>query len=108
MQIYNLTQINASQSPLDKAYLEFLRVPTMSLGVYRLPAGGEDPQQPHTEDEAYHVISGRGMIRVGEEDQPIAAGAVVYVPTNVPHRFHAITEDLVILVMFAPAEYTNR
>ena len=31
-------------------------------------------------------------------------GTVVYVPTEVEHRFHMIDEDLTILVFFAPAE----
>jgi mannose-6-phosphate isomerase-like protein (cupin superfamily) len=44
------------------------------------------------------------MIRVGVEDRPIAAGSVVYVPPRVDHRFHSITEELRLLVVFAPAE----
>ena len=42
------------------------------------------------------------MIRVGEGDRPVAAGSMVYVDEGVEHRFHSITEDLTILVMFAP------
>lgn len=80
----------------------------MSLGLYSLPAGGADPQQPHTEDEVYYVISGRAQIRVGaagaEEDRAVQPGSIVFVAANVPHRFHSIAEDLTILVFFAPAE----
>ncbi|MCK7526822.1 MAG: cupin domain-containing protein [Ignavibacteriales bacterium] len=32
----------------------------MSMGLYVLPTGGGDPQSPHTEDEVYYVVSGRG------------------------------------------------
>jgi len=71
-----------------------------------LAAGAIDTQQPHTEDEVYYIISGRGLIRVGSEDRPVEAGTVVYVKANIEHRFHTITEDLRILVIFAPAEYT--
>jgi mannose-6-phosphate isomerase-like protein (cupin superfamily) len=42
------------------------------------------------------------MIRVGEEDRPVTAGSIIYVDEAVEHRFHSITEDLKILVMFAP------
>jgi mannose-6-phosphate isomerase-like protein (cupin superfamily) len=76
------------------------------MGLYELPAGGIDPQQPHTEDEVYYVVSGRALIRVGNEDQRVSAGSIVFVAANVEHRFHTITEDLSILVFFAPAEYT--
>ena len=87
---------------------EFLRSPALSMGIYRLPAGGIDPQKPHSEDEVYLVYSGRGVITVGAEDRPVQPGALVYVPALVEHRFHSISEELTVLVFFAPAEYTNR
>jgi mannose-6-phosphate isomerase-like protein (cupin superfamily) len=69
-----------------------------------LPAGARDPQEPHTEDEVYHVVGGKGRIRVGEEDRTVEAGTVVFVEAGVDHRFHSIEEDLTVLVFFAPAE----
>jgi mannose-6-phosphate isomerase-like protein (cupin superfamily) len=106
VQAYEQADLVTRLRESGRAYLEFLREPTMSLGLYALPAGGVDPQQPHTEDEAYYIIQGRGMIRVGNEDRPVEPGSTVYVAANVAHRFHTITEDLLILVFFAPAEYT--
>lgn len=106
MQVYQLDDVNAQHEPHTKRYIEFLRVPALSLGLYRLAAGAHDPQLPHSEDEAYHIISGRGMIRVGEEDQLVGPGTIVFVPKQIAHRFHTITEDLCVLVIFAPAEYT--
>ena len=87
-----------------KLYLEFLRVPAMSMGLYALKAGATDPQKPHNEDEAYYIVSGRGQIRVGDEDRPVQPGSIVYVAKHVPHKFHTITEDMQILVFFAPQE----
>ncbi len=40
----------------------------------------------------------------GEEDREVEAGTVVYVGVRVEHRFHSITEELRILVFFAPAD----
>lgn len=85
-------------------YLEFLRVPDLSVGLYVLEAGGVDRQSPHTEDEAYIVMSGRGRLRMGDEDVAVGPGSVAFVATGVEHRFHDITERLVILVAFGPAE----
>ena len=76
----------------------------MSLGLYSLPAGGVDRQKPHTEDEVYYILSGRGQIRVGNEDHAVQPGSVVFVAASVEHRFHSITEGLNVLVFFAPAE----
>lgn len=106
MDAYELRDLLAQQQATGRAYLEFLRVPSMSMGVYSLLAGGVDPQQPHTEDEVYYVVSGRGQIRVGEEDRPVGPGSIVFVAATVDHRFHTIDEDLTILVFFAPAEYS--
>jgi mannose-6-phosphate isomerase-like protein (cupin superfamily) len=104
MDAFELTQLIAERTRSNKSYLEFLRVPALSVGLYVLPAGAVDPQQPHTEDEVYYVVSGRGTFRCGEEDRLVAAGSVLYVAANVEHRFHSIEEELVILVFFAPAE----
>jgi mannose-6-phosphate isomerase-like protein (cupin superfamily) len=87
---------------------EFLRVPSLSLGIYRLKSSETDGQSPHTEDEVYYVISGRARFRCGDEDVPVAAGSVLFVERLVDHRFFDIREDLTILVLFAPAEGTGR
>jgi mannose-6-phosphate isomerase-like protein (cupin superfamily) len=87
-----------------KLYLEFLRVPALSAGVYVLPAGAPDPQRPHNEDELYYVIRGRARMKVGEEQQEIGAGSVIFVGARVEHRFYDIEEELAVLVFFAPAE----
>jgi mannose-6-phosphate isomerase-like protein (cupin superfamily) len=104
MDAFEISQLIIEQQRSGKSYLEFLRVPALSAGVYSLPAGGVDPQQPHTEDEVYYVVEGWGFIRVGAEDRPVEPGTVVFVAANVEHRFHTISEDLKILVFFAPAE----
>ncbi|MGA8542759.1 MAG: cupin domain-containing protein [Thermoplasmata archaeon] len=87
-----------------RRYSEFLRVPSVSAGAYVLPAGGDDQQTPHTEDEVYYVVRGRGQFHHGVEDQPVEAGDVLFVPAKEPHRFHSISEELVLLVVFTPAE----
>lgn len=108
MNAYELSQLLEQQAASGKPYHEFIRVPSLSMGVYHLPAGGIDPQQPHSEDEVYYVVSGRGQIFVGGENRPVSAGSVVFVAAEVEHRFHSIEDDLVIIVFFAPAEYTHR
>ncbi|HKD03513.1 MAG TPA: cupin domain-containing protein [Terriglobales bacterium] len=85
-------------------YHEFLRVPSMSAGVYVLAAGAADPQKPHQQDEMYYVVSGRARMQAGPEDQAVEEGSVIFVPAQVEHRFYDITEELVVLVFFAPAE----
>jgi len=106
MDAFEIEELLAERRQSQKAYLEFLRVPALSAGLYALPAGATDPQQPHTEDEVYYIVGGRGRILVAGESRPVGPGSIVYVKANDQHRFHDITEDLSILVFFAPAEYT--
>ena len=105
MQAFELAQLNSQREAGNKLYLEFLKVPDLSMGLYVLPIGGTDPQSPHTEDEVYYVVRGKAKIKVADEDQDVQAGSVVYVAKNVEHRFHSIEEELTVLVFFAPAEY---
>ena len=108
MQAYELVQLISQRELSDKLYLEFLKIPDLSMGLYVLPAGGTDPQSPHTEDEVYYVVSGKAQILVAEENRDVQAGSIIYVKKNVAHRFHSIEEDLTVLVFFAPAENSNR
>jgi mannose-6-phosphate isomerase-like protein (cupin superfamily) len=105
---FDLATLLKRREQSGKLYLEFLRVPAMSGGLYVLEAGASDPQQPHGEDEVYVVMAGKGKIRVGERVYPVAAGSVVFVEAQVEHRFFDIEERLEILVFFAPAEYSRR
>ena len=107
MDAFELAQLITECSQSGSEYLEFIRKPSLSVGLYMLSAGAIDQQEPHTEDEVYYIVSGRGSIQVDKESRPVEAGSVVFVQANVEHRFHTITEDLTILVFFAPAEYTN-
>ena len=104
MDAFELADLVADREASGRPYLEFLAVPDLSVGLYVLKAGDPDLQQPHTEDEVYYVIDGRGRITVGDEVRDVRRGSVVFVGTAVPHRFHDITEDLTLLVAFGPAE----
>lgn len=83
-----------------------LRSELLSVGVYTLPAGGTDGQSPHGEDEVYYTVRGRATFRVGAEDHPVRPGSLLYVPATVPHHFHDIDEELVLVVFWAPPEDT--
>lgn len=103
-EFFEIDKLEKQRQQTGKSYLEFLRVPAMSAGVYTLPAGSTDLQKPHKEDEMYYVIRGHGRMRAGSEDRAVGAGNVIFIAAEVEHRFYDIAEDLVVLVFFAPAE----
>lgn len=106
MEAFELMNLLNKRHEAGKLYLEFIKHDSLSVGLYVLPADGTDPQSPHTEDEVYYIISGRGKIRVAGEDRPVQPGSTVFVGKGVEHRFHSIETELTILVFFAPAEYS--
>ncbi|MCW5877225.1 MAG: cupin domain-containing protein [Anaerolineales bacterium] len=104
MQSFYLDQLRQQAADSPQPYLEFLRVPSMSLGIYRLPTGGEDRQSPHQQDEVYYVLAGKARLQLGDEIHPVLPGGLLFVPAHAGHKFIEIEEDLELLVFFAPAE----
>ena len=88
----------------DERYHEFLRVPAMSAGIYVLPPGATDAQTPHNEDEIYYVVRGKAKMRLGREEREVREADVIFVEAGLEHRLFDIAEELILLVIFAPAE----
>lgn len=102
--LFHVDDLIRERAGKGKLYLEFLRVPSMSVGVYVLPTGGTDPQKPHCEDEMYYVVRGRARMQIGSEHAEVRIGSVIFVEAQAEHRFYDIEEELEVLVFFAPAE----
>jgi mannose-6-phosphate isomerase-like protein (cupin superfamily) len=85
----------------DLPYYEFLRVPALSLGLYRLPAGARDLQAPHDEDEVYYLLRGRARVRLQDQERTVGPGSVLYVRATSEHSFVEIEQDVTLLVFFA-------
>src|SRR5256886_7533396 len=91
---FDIAQLENSRKESAKAYLEFLRVSSLSAGVYVLAAGSTDTQMPHREDEMYYAVRGRGRMRIGGDEQAVAAGRIIFVVGNRQHKFYAIAEGV--------------
>lgn len=108
MHAFTLSDALARQCAAGGPWAELLSVPDLSFGIYVLPAGGTDPQDPHTEDEVYVVLGGRAQFTAGGETTACGPGDILFVPALVPHKFHDITDELRVVVVFGPAEYSRR
>jgi mannose-6-phosphate isomerase-like protein (cupin superfamily) len=97
---FEMEDLLSRRADSGRPYLPFLDRSTLRCGVYVLPAGGEDRQQPHDSDEVYYVLSGRGSIRVDGDVRAVAAGSVIYVKAGADHRFIDIEQELQLLVFF--------
>lgn len=103
--VFDFSQLLAQST---ERYLEFVRVPSFSVGIYVLDEGATDNQKPHSLDEVYYIASGKAKMKVETEGDgktfDASPGTIIFVPARVHHSFYDITERLAVLVFFAGAE----
>ena len=99
-QVFTLDELTARVAGSEPRFLEFLRVPSISAAVYRLPAGARDMQAPHLEDEVYFVAEGRARLRIGEQEHDVRPGTILFVRATAEHSFFDVQEDLTLLAFF--------
>ena len=100
--VFDVSELRKIVGKTEPRFHEFLRVPSMSLAMYRLPAGSRDMQSPHLEDEVYAVLEGKARLNIDGEETEITPGKILYVRANTEHSFFDIEEDLVLIAMFGP------
>jgi mannose-6-phosphate isomerase-like protein (cupin superfamily) len=103
-----LHEAGQSNQTSEATWVEHLRVPDLSCGTYSIPAGEQDPQEPHTEDELYVCTAGRATLWTPSESCSVAPGTVIVVPAGERHRFVDVEEDLTVFVVFGPAEDSRK
>lgn len=97
---FDLAELVAKSGRRGTPYLEFLRVPQLSCGIYHLDPSSRDNQSAHDEDEVYFVLKGRGKFVVDGKPTAIQPGSILYVPADTAHEFIEIEEELSLLVFF--------
>ncbi|HEV3122039.1 MAG TPA: cupin domain-containing protein [Isosphaeraceae bacterium] len=85
-------------TPEGKAFVVAYARGTLSVELYA--PRGTDPQTPHTQDEVYVVVRGRGIFFNGGTRQRFEAGDLLFVAAGVEHRFEDFSDDLAVWVIF--------
>ena len=96
-----LTPTEALGQLADAKGAEFVELSshgTLTVEIYK-PLG-TDRQRPHSRDEVYVVISGRGQFVNGTARHPFEPGEVLFVPAGTEHRFEDFTDDFATWVFF--------
>lgn len=101
VQTYDLEDLRKRVRGPEPRFFEFLRGARLSGALYRLPAGANDLQGPHLEDEVYLVLEGRARLRLGAEELEVRPGLVLFIPADSRHSFVDIREDLTLLAVFS-------
>ena len=98
--VFELSELLERKEAMEFPYLEFLREPSVSCGIYKLKAGAKDLQGPHDEDEVYFVLEGKARLRVEGEEREVKRGSILFVRATSEHSFAEIEEDITLLVFF--------
>ena len=91
-----------SKMHLDNSdFLTFFDLDHLQVGILRLRPGEIDTQEPHSKDEVYFVLEGDGFIEIGNKSYEIKKDLFIYVPSEVKHRFHGNTQEILVLYFFS-------
>ena len=57
-------------------------------------------QTPHTQDEIYVIVRGRGVLMHGGKREPFEPGDILFVAAGIEHQFQDVSEDLALWRVF--------
>ena len=85
-------------TPEGKRFVAMFEHGTLLLELYA--PRGNDPQKPHTRDELYVVVAGRGTFFCDGTRTTFGSGDALFAPAGAVHRFEEFSDDLALWVMF--------
>lgn len=85
-------------TPAGKRFVTLFEHGSLALELYA--PRGSDPQQPHTRDELYVVVAGRGTFVCAGTRTAFVSGDALFAPAGAAHRFEDFSDDLAVWVMF--------
>lgn len=84
--------------PQGAPFVQMLRHGSLSVELYR--PQGQDLQTPHTQDELYVVVAGRGEFFCDGQTCEFGPGDCLFVPAGAEHRFSRFDADFITWVIF--------
>ena len=62
------------------------------VSEFEVAGGGEVDPHAHPTHEFYYVTSGRGLMRVGDEEHGIGQGDLVHIPPDAVHSLRPVSD----------------
>jgi len=88
---------------------EYANAEHVAVGFSAIPPGASTEAHRHVAEEVVTVLSGSGFVRIDGEQFDLAAGSIIFTPSDSLHRTTATgTEPLVCLWVYSPAGSENR
>jgi len=86
--------------PAGEHSVSLLQRGTLNVKLALRPAVPPTEQTPHSQDEVYVVIRGRGVLLHDGKRDPFESGDLLFVAAGIEHRFEDYTDDLAVWVVF--------
>jgi mannose-6-phosphate isomerase-like protein (cupin superfamily) len=99
----NFVSLDDMIADLDDTGSRFLNVFSnkgLDIGILRIKVGEKDTQLPHSENEVYFVVEGKGSIEIDGKINPVKNNDFIFVPAKANHRFIVDNQDLVVIYFF--------
>jgi mannose-6-phosphate isomerase-like protein (cupin superfamily) len=85
------------------------------VSEFRVDGGGMVDPHSHPTHEFYYILSGRGIMKIGEEEREVGQGDLVYTPPDTTHSIwtttpHAPLQGLAFAIGVkdaGPVDYTS-
>ena len=80
----------------------------LALAEVHAPRGAGSPSHRHQrEDEAWYILDGELTFWLGDEQRAASAGAFVFGPRGVTHRFRVDSDEARFLLLLTPAGFED-
>ena len=77
--------------------------PNFHMRHFTVEPGGHSPHHQHDYEHEVLILSGTGVLKTDQGDQPLAANDVVFVPPNDKHQFRNTGEQPLEFICLIPA-----
>ena len=89
VKVADYVAFQGSESEMAQAESE-----TSYVGAYEYAPGGWITEHSHANAEQwYYILSGQGLMKVGDEERLAQEGCIIFVPRNAPHSYKVIGDE---------------
>lgn len=94
-----LDKLSATET-LKGALLRSANTENLTIAYTDMKAGVEIPMHNHLEEAVDIILEGILEMQIGEKTDTLTYGMASIVPSNVPHKAHAITNCKVVTIFY--------
>ena len=77
--------------------------PHFHLRYFQVGPGGHTSLDQHAHDHGVYVLHGHARVRLGDTEEPIGPGDVLYIPGDEVHQFHTAGPEPFGFLCIVPA-----